>query len=93
MNPHRVIRSYPGCKINHEKSNLDSLELRTVWKFLHRENLNDSHDSLIDTNAQSSIILHDYFVPYINRTKSIQTIGKMFRTKEVNDRKKKMEPL
>jgi len=65
-----------------------------VWKYIHNgENLNGAHNSLVDAMAQSDIVLHEYFVPYINRTKSVQKISDMFRKKDVLEWKKKMEPL
>lgn len=89
IDPLRVIKNYKGCKLNPAKSKLDSLELGCVWKHLH----NGAHDSLVDVRAQSDVILHPSFIPYIDRSFSIQTIDLIFTATQQNAWKKDMEPL
>ncbi|KAL9183005.1 hypothetical protein ACHAXT_004792, partial [Thalassiosira profunda] len=58
-----------------------------------RTNLNGAHDSLVDVIAQTDIIVHPDFVPFINRTQSVQTISDIFTTTQQNEWKKQMEPV
>ncbi len=48
---------------------------------------------MVDVCAQTDVILHKFFVPFIDRTQSIKKITDIFKKKDVNDWKKKMEPL
>ena len=92
MDPLRVIKHYSGCKLNPKHSKLDSLKLGVVWKFIKNVNLSGAHDSLVDAKAQSDIILHPSFAPYLNKTQSIVPIDEIFTETEVREMKKKMEP-
>ena len=56
------------------------------------EPMDGLHDSLVDCKLQSDIIVHPYFVPFINRKQSIQPIDKIFQASVVNKWKKKIEP-
>ena len=93
MDPLRVIKKFTGCRIHPSKSKIENLELGVVWKHLNDgRNLNGAHDSMVDARAQTDIVIHNHFVPYINRTHSIQPMAKMFGARNVLDWKKKMEP-
>ena len=78
MDPLMVIRHFTGCLLHPIKSKLDSLELGVVWKYITKSNINGAHDSLVDAKAQSDIILHPSFVPYLNKGVSIQLIMDIF---------------
>ena len=79
LNPLRVINKYKQCKFNPTKSKLDSLDLGAVWKYIKvGENLNGAHDILADVMAQTDILVHESFTPYINRGLSIQMIHDIF---------------
>ena len=94
VDPYRAISSYASCKLNPKKSKLDSLELGVVWTHIKGgTNLNGAHDSLVDVIAQTDIIVHPDFVPFINRTQSVQTISDIFTTTQQNEWKKQMEPV
>ena len=93
MDPLKVIRHFTGCLLHPTKSKLDSLELGVVWKYIMKLNLNGAHDSLVDAKAQSDIILHQFFVPYINKGFSIQPITDIFTKTETREWKKEMEPI
>jgi hypothetical protein len=54
--------------------------------------LEDAHNSLMDTKAQSTIIMHEFFMPFINRLQSVKLITQLFNTTTINDWKKQMEP-
>ena len=92
MDPLKVISSYGSCPLNKDKSKLDSYELGVLWAYIHGKNLNGAHNSLVDAMAQTDLIISEQFVPFINRTNSIQPIQKIFGAAKQNDWKKKMEP-
>ena len=95
LDPLKVIRHFKGCKFNPQHSKLDSLELGMVWKHMNggEVNLNGAHDSLINVKAQSDIIVHPSFVPYLNKSASIDDITEIFSKTEIREWKKEMEPL
>ena len=74
----KVIGHFTSCVFHPSKSKLDSLELGVVWKYISQRNLNGAHDSLVDVMAQSDTILHDTFIPYLNKGKWIQLIEDIF---------------
>ena len=55
--------------------------------------MNNTHNSRDDVIAQSAVLTHKYFIPFINQAKSVQTIDDIFTTSQKNDWKKKLEPL
>ena len=71
---------------------MDSYELGSIWKYLNDGNLNGAHDSLVDTKAQTDIVIHPYFVPFVNRSASVKEIADIFTATQQNEWKKKMEP-
>ena len=93
MDPYRVITAYPACGLNHEQSKLDSYELGVLWSYIHHgRNLDNLHDSLVDAEAQTDIIISKQFAPFIDRPNSIQPIAEIFSKTQRNEWKKKMEP-
>eukprot|EP00956_Cyclotella_meneghiniana_P027549 scaffold62009_cov25-Cyclotella_meneghiniana.AAC.1 len=93
MDPYKVITNYKSCKINPLKSKLESLSCSSVFHYLYPEEpLDGLHDSLVDCKVQSDIIVHSDFVPFINRISSIQTIDNIFKTAQINEWKRTMEP-
>lgn len=95
IDPYRVVSGYNSCKINQRHSHIDGYSLGVVWTYLNEEkrNLNGQHDSLVDARAQTDIIVNQYFVPFIDRTQSVQTIHDIFTRTQQNEWKKKLEPL
>ena len=62
-----------------EKQARVSLSLSSVYRFISgSECLAGAHDSLVDVGAQSDIILHKYFIPYLDRTDSVCTVENIF---------------
>jgi hypothetical protein len=55
-------------------------------------NLNGAHDSLVDVRAQTDILTHSSFVPFIDPASSIQPINEIFPRTLQNEWKKNMEP-
>ena len=82
---------YSSCQLNTKISKLESYELGTVWKYISKKNLNGAHDSLVDTKAQTDIVTHKHFVPFLNKTKSYKTIHDIFTATEQSQIKKCME--
>ena len=74
LDPLFVVGEFKSCPLNPTKSKVPSLELGVLWNYIKEQNLNGAHDSLVDTKAQTDIIISDKFVPFINRSKSIQHI-------------------
>ena len=93
MDPWQVVKHYTSCPINPSKSKLESLSLGSVYKFLFEHDLDDAHDSLVDCRAQRQIVLHEHFVPFINRKQSIQPIAQIFKAKDIAQWKRQMEPV
>jgi hypothetical protein len=95
IDPYRVIKKYALCKINKKRSKLESYQLGSVWTYLDKEhcNLNNAHNSRDDVIAQSAVLTHEDFIPFINWAKSVQTIDDIFTAAQKNNWRKKMEPL
>ena len=91
MDPSVVIKHYASCKLNAKLSKIESYELGTVWKYIKKKNLNGAHNSLIDTMAQTDIVTHEYFIPFLNKTKSYKTIHNIFTATEQAQLKKCLE--
>ena len=75
LNPLRVINKYKGYNLNPTKSKLDIQKLSVVWKYIKGgKNLNVAYESLVDAMAQTNVLIHGSFTPYIDRGFSIQLI-------------------
>ena len=96
MDPYKVMDHYKTCQLNKKFTKLDSYELGIMWKYIQLpeiKNLNGAHDSLVDTKAQTDLFIYHMFVPFINRSSSIQAIDKIFSSTQLNVWTKKMEPV
>jgi hypothetical protein len=79
IDPYRVIEKYKTCPFNNTKSKMEAYEPGVVWKYANNDsNLNGAHGSLIDVQAHMDILTHSSFVPFIDRTSSIQPIDEIF---------------
>jgi hypothetical protein len=88
-----VIEKYKTCPFNKTKSKIEAYELGVVWKYANNgSNLNGAHDSLVDVRAQTDILTHSCFVPFIDRASSIQPIDEIFSRTLQNEWKKNMKP-
>ena len=64
-----------------------------MWKFINDgQNLNGAHNCLVDVKAQTDILINKMFVPFINRTASIQTVHAIFSATQQKDWRKELEP-
>jgi hypothetical protein len=92
MDPYKVVKHYTSCQINPTKS----LSLGSIYKYVfdfEGEHIEGAHDSLNDCIAQTSIMLHEYFVPFVNRNQRIDHIDRIFKSKDVAAWKRNMEPV
>jgi len=78
MDPSVAIKHYASCKLNAKLSKIESYELGTIWKYIKKKNLNGVHNCLIFTMAQTDIVTHKYFIPFLNKTKAYKTIHNFF---------------
>ena len=93
LDPFRVIKAYPSCRINPEHSGLKSLSLGAVWKHLNNdETLEGAHNSLVDAKAQSDILFHPLLITFLDRSKSVVEISKVFNKNQLKDLEKENEP-
>ena len=93
MDPYRVITANDKCELHTDRSKLDSYELGVLWSFIHNgKNLDNLHDSLVDAEAQTDVIISKQFAPFIDRNNSIVPITQIFSKTQQNEWKKKMEP-
>ena len=93
MDPYCVISSFKSCRLHKSKSKLKGYDLGSVWKFINDDrNLNGAHNSLVDEKAQTGILTNKMFVPFTNRTASIQTVDTIFSATQQKDWRKELEP-
>ena len=74
LDPLHTIAKYSRCKYNLDKSKLVSLSLGCVYKFIKGGSLNGAHNSLVDVQAQTAVVTHQYFLPFIDCTHSIREV-------------------
>ncbi len=64
-----------------------------MWSFINDgQCLENAHDSMVDAKAQSDVLTDARFVPFINRSNSIQLITEMFSKTQQNEWRKEIEP-
>jgi hypothetical protein len=64
------------------------------WKYANNgTNLNGAHDSLVDVHAQTDILVHCSFVPFIYCSSLIQLIDEIFSRMVQNKWKKELKPI
>ncbi len=94
IDPYRVIEKYKSCGFNKTKSKIEAYELGVVWKYANNgTNLSGAHDSLVDVKAQTDILVHGSFVPFIDRSSSIQPIDEIFSRTVQNEWHKELKPI
>jgi hypothetical protein len=60
--------------------------LGVVWSYIHGgQCLENVHDSIVDAKAQTDVLIDAKFVPFINRSNSIQPISEMFSKTQQNE--------
>jgi hypothetical protein len=88
MDSFNLIRSYTGCKLNPKHSKLLSLSLSCVYVYAMGNNLENAHNSLYDTKAQTIILLDNRVKAYWDKSKAIVTVeqiwGKKWKTMRSN---------
>ena len=84
IDPMKVIKHYKSCKLNSKHSKLETLSLSSVWKFINGRILYGAHNSLVDAKTQTDVVIHPYFIGYLNKTNSIQSVNDIFQKKTQN---------
>ena len=73
-----------------DRTNISSTYFRpSVWKYIKGGPLEGAYNSLIDTKAQTDIVLHKDFIDYIDKTKSVRTIDSKIMKNQQNEIRKK----
>ena len=94
MDPYRMIKKWKSMKIHQKHSKLESLSLSSVFQFISGgEILEGAHDSMVDVRAQFDLLLHEYFVPYLDRTDTICTVDNIFGKNKMNEMKRELKPI
>ena len=94
IDPYRVIEKYKSCGFNKTKSKIEAYELGVVRKYANNgNNLSGAHDSLVDVKAQTDILVHGSFVPFIDRSSSILPIDEKISRTVQNEWRKELEPI
>ena len=80
--------------IHPNRSKLESLSLASVYKYIHDgADLEGAHDSMVDARAQSDLLLHPYFVPYLDRTDLFYSVDDIFGKNQLSEMKRQLEPV
>jgi hypothetical protein len=81
-----------SCGLNKTKTKMQDLALGVVTSCIQGgQCLENAHDSVVDTKAQTDVLIYARFVPFKNRSNSIQLISKMFSKTQQNEWRKEME--
>ena len=80
-------KHYSSCDINTSKASLESYGLESLWCYNQQATtVENSHNSIVDARAQAQMF-HEYFHNYINKSKSIVAIDKIWMMKHKNHEK------
>ena len=80
--------------MNKNKSKLDSYDLGVICKYINDgDNLNGAHNSMVDTKAQTYIIINKIFIPFINCSSLVILISVIFSKNQQNKWIKEMDPI
>ena len=64
---YQVIGNYGSCPSRKKKSKLDSYDIGVIWKYINnKENLNKAHNKMMETKAQTNIIISRSYITFIN---------------------------
>jgi hypothetical protein len=67
--------------------------LGVVWSYiLGGQCLGNAHDSIVEANAQTDVLIDARFVPFINHSNSIQLISETYSKTQQNEWRKEIEP-
>jgi len=84
---------YKSCVLHPSKSKLESFRLTTVYHHITGTPLQGAHDSVIDVQAQSTVVTSSQFIKFIDKSQSIRSIEDIFSRCDKLEMTKKMEPL
>jgi hypothetical protein len=81
MDPMLVIKAHKKCKLNPLATKEENIKLGTMYEYMFNEPIENAHNSLADVKAQTRIIKHDDFLPFIDRTTSIKKMDDIWALK------------
>ena len=94
MDPLRMIKKWKSMPLHPRRSKFESLSLASVYKYIHDgADLEGAHDSMVDARAQSDLLLHPYFVPYLDRTDSFCSVDDIFGKNQLSEMRRQLEPV
>ena len=94
MDPYLMIKKWKSMKIHQKNSKLESLSLSSVYKYISGgDTLMGAHDSMVDVRAQSDLVLHKYFVPFLDRTNTFCSVDNIFGKNKLSQLKHGLEPI
>jgi hypothetical protein len=92
MDPCYVIRHYKRCPLNPLRTKMNSVAMGDIYRYLFGEDLDNAHNSLVDAKAQTKIILHKTFLPFMNEQYSIKLLDDVWNQKVQAQAKVASEP-
>jgi hypothetical protein len=92
MDPCYVIEHYTRCPLNPLRTKIGSTAMGNIYKYLFGQELANAHNSLVDAKAQTKIILHKTFLPFMNEQYSIKLLDDVWNRKVQAQAKVASEP-
>ena len=94
IDPYQFIGNYGSFSLNKKKLKLDIYELGVIWKYINDgDNLNRAHNIMVDTKAQTDIIINKIFISFINSSSPVQLISGIFSKNLQNKWRKDMDTI
>ena len=76
-------------KIHQKNSKLESLSLSSIYKYISRgDTLMGVPDSMVDVRAQYDLVLHKYFVPFLDCTNTFCSVDNIFSKNKLSTLKR-----
>jgi hypothetical protein len=92
LDPCFVISHYSSCKLNNVHTGLTGYGLEMTWCHINGcDRLPDAHSSLADCRAQTDVVLHQEFLPFIDKSFSIVRMEEVWAKKRKKAKKQQEE--
>jgi hypothetical protein len=86
LDPCSVISHNRACRLNNTHTGLKGYGLEMTWCHINNcKELSNAHSSLVDCKAQTDVVLHQDFVPFIDKHSSIVPMNEVWSTKRKNE--------
>ncbi len=83
VDPWCVITKYKSCQLNESKSKTHGHALGIVWSFINNgRSLEDAHNSIIDSKAQTNVLTDHRFISFINQSNSVQGMIRLWMVQQ-----------